>query len=116
MNEQNQKQNEQKKQREEKESWLKGSDVESFQEETVLSLTEEEAKKCRYMITDPQRGIAECYVHRYKLAHGIVMFPKHLYDLRAGKLYCRMSKDEEWIPFKIDFIRNMQKLVESQRI
>lgn len=109
MNEHSQTQNEQK-------DWKKQKGVESYEEESILKLDDAELEKCRYMIVDPQRGIAECYYHRKKLSHGVVLFPKHLFNLKAGRLFYKKDRESEWQPFKPNLLENVKKLVESQRI
>lgn len=102
MNEQSQKPNEES-------NWKK--EAEAFVEETVFKLDENEVEKCRYMITDPQRGTAECYVHRYRATHGVTLFPKHLWDLRKGVLYFKKDRDSEWERYKPDFEKNIQRTI-----
>lgn len=109
MNDQSQKQNEER-------DWKKQKGVESYEEESILKLDDAELDRCRYMITDPQLGQAECYIHRRRLSHGVTLFPKHLFDLRAGRLFYKKDKDSEWQPFKPNLLENVKKLIESQRI
>lgn len=74
----------------------KSGAVKTFEENEVFRLSKEEAKKCRFKITNQAWRLAECTVHTGNFSHGIRLFPPHLWDLRNGKVYHRENEKAKW--------------------
>jgi len=87
--------------------------VETNKEELVFRLTEAEAKKCRYEIVDQNLRMAECVVHRDNFAHGIKLFPPHLYDLRDGIVFAKDVKEDKWVRWFPNFMENKKRLIKG---
>lgn len=85
--------------------------IEKFQEEQVFDLTPNEAKKCRYIITDMDRRIAECTVHTKGFTHGLRLHPPHLYKLEDGIVYYKNSSG--WVRWFPNFSENQKRNLDN---
>lgn len=70
----------------------KNKSIEKSEEQVIFHLSDKEARRCRYELTDQTQRMAECIVHEY---HGVRLHPPHEWDLKNGIVY---YKGERWFP------------------
>ncbi len=92
----------------------KMGNIQTNKEEVVFRLTEVEAKKCRYEITDQSTRMAECTVHRDNFSHGIKLHPPHLYKIEDGIVFARDVKKGEWVRWFPNFVENRKRLIDTK--
>jgi len=82
--------------------------VETSDEQVVFHLSTEEAKKCRYRIVDMTQRMAECYVHRDVISHGVRLHPPHLWNIDSeGKVFHKVN--DQWIEWTADIKQNISR-------
>lgn len=76
----------------------KNKEVEKITEQEVFHLSQGEAEKCRFEITDQTNRMAECVIHSGNFSHGLRLHPPHLYDIKEGRVYfLENGKWKRWI-------------------
>lgn len=86
--------------------------VEEIKETQLFHLSQKEAEKCRYVMTNMDLRMAECTVHTDAFTHGVKMHPPHLWDLRDGIIYHRENIKSPWVKWS-PLIHNNTKRFES---
>lgn len=86
--------------------------VEKVEETQLFHLTQKEADKCRYVMTNMDLRMAECTVHTDAFTHGVRMHPPHLWDLRDGIIYYRENIKAPWVKWS-PLIQNNTKRFKS---
>lgn len=86
--------------------------VDKVEETQLFHLTQKEADKCRYVMTNMDLRMAECTVHTDAFTHGVRMHPPHLWDLRDGIIYYRESIKAPWVKWS-PLIQNNTKRFKS---
>ena len=86
--------------------------VDKVEETQLFHLTQKEADKCRYVMTNMDLRMAECTVHTDAFTHGVRMHPPHLWDLRDGIIYYRENIKAPWVKWS-PLIQNNTKRFKS---
>lgn len=84
--------------------------VTNSEEEEVFRLTQEEADKCRFTKPDNNYRMCYCTIHEKKIAHGVRLFPPHLWDWKDGEIFHRESMNSEWKKWTANIKMNATRL------
>lgn len=89
----------------------KKSDSISYRaEEKLLTLTEEESLKCRFVMTDEVWRNCECTVHVQGFTHGLRLHPRHLYSIsKEGILFVRKDMKSGWTQWRSKNSENKER-------
>lgn len=87
----------------------RGNGIEYADEQIIFSLSDKEAEKCRFEITNMNQRLAECIVHRGDFSHGVRLHPPHLYDLKNGKIF--FKHEGKWVRWVANIAKNKERLL-----